>query len=166
MSICFPCACFHLLRLQPLVPDLAALIILKWSATVWGFNALLCITLYAVISASDHTMQNSKLPERLSRAEEGTKKKKNSETSICTVTFKWRNAPTEPSARSKNRNETPFTEQDLHLVAVDSSRSRSGFWRTLKSVSYERSVLTLSMLKEGSGIFRFISVQGMWCTFI
>lgn len=68
---CFPCACFHLLRLQPLVPVLAALIILKWSATVWWFKALPCVTHDAVISACKLAMQNSKLPERLSRAEEG-----------------------------------------------------------------------------------------------
>lgn len=68
MSNCFPCSCFHLLRLQPLVPVLAALIILKWSATVWRFKALLCVTLYAGVSAHKCTMQNSKFPERFIRA--------------------------------------------------------------------------------------------------
>lgn len=67
MSNCFPCVCFHLLRLQTLVPVLAALIILKWSATVWWFKALLHVRLYAVISGGKHSMQNSKLPKTWSR---------------------------------------------------------------------------------------------------
>lgn len=75
--------------------------------------------------------------------------------SVCTVTFKWRNSPTERVAHSQSRSELSFTEQDKHLVADASSAPSPGFSRKLKSISYDHPVVMPSI-----SVSHFISDQG------